>query len=155
MWRRVDLLWTEVSREHIASIFRVEKPASEEPTWAGSCSTDWDVTVREVSAVASVAGWHFARSCRSPILGCSLVFPTVSWPVLYSPSGVSVCGSWVQGLSDSLHLYSWYVTRRRRHILSTTSAEHLVQKLSGVAKKKKNRKFHDRLFFQSFHSQNS
>jgi hypothetical protein len=35
MWRRVDLLWTQVSEERIASIFRVEKLASEEPVWAG------------------------------------------------------------------------------------------------------------------------
>jgi hypothetical protein len=30
MWRRVDLLSTDVSEERIASIFRVEKSASEE-----------------------------------------------------------------------------------------------------------------------------
>jgi hypothetical protein len=28
MWRRVDLVWTDVSKERIASIFRVEKTAS-------------------------------------------------------------------------------------------------------------------------------
>jgi hypothetical protein len=39
MWRRVVLVWTDVSGEHITSIFRVEKSASEEPTWAGGCST--------------------------------------------------------------------------------------------------------------------
>jgi hypothetical protein len=31
MWRRVDLVWTDVSEERIASMFRVEKSASEEP----------------------------------------------------------------------------------------------------------------------------
>jgi hypothetical protein len=35
MWRRVELVWTDVSEERIASIFRVEKSASEEPAWAG------------------------------------------------------------------------------------------------------------------------
>jgi hypothetical protein len=30
MWRCVDLVWTDVSEERIASIFRVEKSASEE-----------------------------------------------------------------------------------------------------------------------------
>jgi hypothetical protein len=34
MWRRVDLVWTDVSEEHIAYIFRVEKSASEEPAWS-------------------------------------------------------------------------------------------------------------------------
>jgi hypothetical protein len=40
MWRRVDLVWTDVSEEHIASIFRVEKSASEEPAWASGCRHD-------------------------------------------------------------------------------------------------------------------
>jgi hypothetical protein len=31
MWRRVDLVGTDVSEERIASIFKVEKSASEEP----------------------------------------------------------------------------------------------------------------------------
>jgi hypothetical protein len=31
MWHRVDIVGTEVSEEHIASIFRAEKSASEEP----------------------------------------------------------------------------------------------------------------------------
>jgi hypothetical protein len=35
MWPRVDLVWTDVSEERIASIFRVEKSASKEPAWAG------------------------------------------------------------------------------------------------------------------------
>jgi hypothetical protein len=34
MWRRVDVVdWTYVSEERIASIFGVEKSASEEPVW--------------------------------------------------------------------------------------------------------------------------
>jgi hypothetical protein len=31
----VDLVWTDVLKERIASVFRVEKSASEEPAWAG------------------------------------------------------------------------------------------------------------------------
>jgi hypothetical protein len=38
MWRRVDLVWTDVSEERIASIFRVEKSSSGEPAWSGGCS---------------------------------------------------------------------------------------------------------------------
>jgi hypothetical protein len=37
MWRRVDLVWTDVSEELITSIFMVEKSASEELVWAGGC----------------------------------------------------------------------------------------------------------------------
>jgi hypothetical protein len=34
VWRRVDVVdWTDVSEDRIASIFRVEKSASEEPAW--------------------------------------------------------------------------------------------------------------------------
>jgi hypothetical protein len=37
MWRRVDLVkWTDVPEERIASIFREEISANEEPAWAGS-----------------------------------------------------------------------------------------------------------------------
>jgi hypothetical protein len=35
MWHHVDLVWTDVSEERIASIFRVEKSASEA---AATCS---------------------------------------------------------------------------------------------------------------------
>jgi hypothetical protein len=37
IWRRVDLMWTDVPEERITSIYRVEKSASEEPPWAGGC----------------------------------------------------------------------------------------------------------------------
>jgi hypothetical protein len=37
MWCRVDILLTDVSEERIASIFKVEKSASDAPTWAGCC----------------------------------------------------------------------------------------------------------------------
>jgi hypothetical protein len=39
LWRREDLVdRTDVSEERIASIFRVEKSASEEPAWTGGCT---------------------------------------------------------------------------------------------------------------------
>jgi hypothetical protein len=34
---RVDLAWTDVSEERIASIFKVEKFGDGEPAWAGGC----------------------------------------------------------------------------------------------------------------------
>jgi hypothetical protein len=58
LWRRVDLVWTEVSEERIASVFRVEKSSSKEPAWAGGsrlsyqscvlygCET-WSLILRE------------------------------------------------------------------------------------------------------------
>jgi hypothetical protein len=49
MWRRIDLVWTDVSEERIAyNIFRVEKSANEEPAqFAATCSR-WFL-VREFS----------------------------------------------------------------------------------------------------------
>jgi hypothetical protein len=35
MWRHIDLVWTDVSKERIAYIFRVDTSASEELAWAG------------------------------------------------------------------------------------------------------------------------
>jgi hypothetical protein len=37
VWDRVDFVWGDVSEESIASIFRVEKSASEEPASEGGC----------------------------------------------------------------------------------------------------------------------
>jgi hypothetical protein len=48
MWRRVFLVWTDVSEERIAYIFRVEKSVSKEPAWAGAA--DW-ATSRKHPAV--------------------------------------------------------------------------------------------------------
>jgi hypothetical protein len=39
MWCRVDLVLTNVSEEHITSIFSVEKSTTEEPAWAQSAAT--------------------------------------------------------------------------------------------------------------------
>jgi hypothetical protein len=41
MWHRVDLIWADVSEERIASMFRVEKSATEEPAWGGGYSLPW------------------------------------------------------------------------------------------------------------------
>jgi hypothetical protein len=37
IWYHIDLVWAHVSEERIASIFRVEKSASEETAWACGC----------------------------------------------------------------------------------------------------------------------
>jgi hypothetical protein len=49
MWRLVDLVWTDVSEERIASIFRVEKSASElqPPAHAGSSLADFSTPKME------------------------------------------------------------------------------------------------------------
>jgi hypothetical protein len=44
MWRRVDIVWTDVSEELIAYIFRVEKSASEESVWGGR----WPIYIKVV-----------------------------------------------------------------------------------------------------------
>jgi hypothetical protein len=57
MWRRVDLVWTLVSEERIASIFGVEKSASEEPVWVGN----------------QQAGFHSGDYEKFRLLGCGAV----------------------------------------------------------------------------------
>jgi hypothetical protein len=71
MWRRVDLVWTDVSEECIASIFKVEKSASEEPAWAGgslqaadTCSC-WDVYTAE-DTILRVTVWPCVFPTTSP-----------------------------------------------------------------------------------------
>jgi hypothetical protein len=46
MWRRVVLVWTDVSEDHIVSIFRVEESANEEPDQSATTSSRWSLTLR-------------------------------------------------------------------------------------------------------------
>jgi hypothetical protein len=62
-WRHVDLVWTDVSKERIASIFRVEKPVSEEPAWAGGC-----IVPRFGSEGLKKTTDNFSCLCQSPCL---------------------------------------------------------------------------------------
>jgi hypothetical protein len=55
MWRSVDVVWTDVSEERIASIFRVEKFASEEPACAGGCC----LQRRSPFTPRNIPGTHF------------------------------------------------------------------------------------------------
>jgi hypothetical protein len=60
MWRRVDLVeWTYFTKERIASIFRVEKSASEEPAWAGGCRL---ATSRKLPAIYEPEGREIGSS---------------------------------------------------------------------------------------------
>jgi hypothetical protein len=51
MWRRVDIVWTDVSEKRLASIFRVEKSASsgnlQPPAHAGSSLADFSTLKME------------------------------------------------------------------------------------------------------------
>jgi hypothetical protein len=58
MWRRVVLVWTNVSEERIASIFRVEKSASEEPAWAGGAISQ-KTAIYIVTAVKTLKSYIF------------------------------------------------------------------------------------------------
>jgi hypothetical protein len=74
MWRRVLLVWTNVSEEHIASIFRVEKSANEEEAWAGGCRQEqiWhrlmirydNITV--LGSAPFIRGWMLCASKKMP-----------------------------------------------------------------------------------------
>jgi hypothetical protein len=64
MWRRVHIVWTDVSEERIASIFRLEKSAKEEPAWAGGCSRSSETSVYTVSTRG-----HIPEDCH--LVRCS------------------------------------------------------------------------------------
>jgi hypothetical protein len=60
MWRCVGLVLTDVSEERIASVFRVEKSAHEEPAWAGGCRLSHQLEI--TSYIRTEQG---ERECRS------------------------------------------------------------------------------------------
>jgi hypothetical protein len=67
MWRRVDFVWTDVSEERIASIFRVVKSASEEPAWAGGCRLSYQLKTPSYIRTGSEgesATWEMNREER-------------------------------------------------------------------------------------------
>jgi hypothetical protein len=57
MWRRVDLVWTDASEECIASIFRAEISASEEPAWAGGCRLSHQSKTRSYIRIGREEEW--------------------------------------------------------------------------------------------------
>jgi hypothetical protein len=61
MWRRIDLMWTDVSEERITSIFKVKKSASEEPAWANQ------------NQLCKIWGFHGGDYEECRILGCGAV----------------------------------------------------------------------------------
>jgi hypothetical protein len=81
VWRRVDVDWTDVSEDRIASIFRVEKSASEEPAWAVTQKTTFFiegfVSVRSYTQdmhvhLASKAQWFYMYQVLYDIKLCVL-----------------------------------------------------------------------------------
>jgi hypothetical protein len=88
MWRRVDLVWNDVSEELMATIFSVEKSASEEPAWASGCRLHrlvlrssvwqfldfWDCGRLFWDALHTVGGCYFNSYCcetlRSHMVWC-------------------------------------------------------------------------------------
>jgi hypothetical protein len=61
MQGRVDLVWTDVSEERIASIYRLENPAGEEPAWAGGSCAGSSLAER-VPCIHWLAGWVSPRA---------------------------------------------------------------------------------------------
>jgi hypothetical protein len=73
MWRRVGLVWTDVSEERIISIFRVEKSASEESA---------DMFLRNVSSYKTYTA-PYPRRRHSNTLGLIYVqSPTFSYMLI-------------------------------------------------------------------------
>jgi hypothetical protein len=67
MWRRVYRVWTDVSEERTASIFRVEKFANEEPACAdGSLLSQESQFPTFLTFVREVHGSYLGRDTDSP-----------------------------------------------------------------------------------------
>jgi hypothetical protein len=64
MWHRVVFVWTYISEDRIASIFRVEKSASKEPAWAVSWN-DQLYKDRKGGRLSATVGTNFADMRRS------------------------------------------------------------------------------------------
>jgi hypothetical protein len=80
MWRRVDLVWTDVSEERIVFVFRVEKSASKEPAWAGGCrlqsvadSQNGLCFMESVYLVICMSAWVFFHKIYSNSMGGNFV----------------------------------------------------------------------------------
>jgi hypothetical protein len=70
MWRHIDLVWTDVSEERIAFIFRVDKSICEEPTWAGGSDCSHLLTLFPRSRIFLLSRWKrsvYTRSTWRPI----------------------------------------------------------------------------------------
>jgi hypothetical protein len=65
MWRSVYLVWTYVSEEPIASIFRIEKSASEEPTWADCSHLLTLILSYQLYTAPHPRIRHFSKFCTS------------------------------------------------------------------------------------------
>jgi hypothetical protein len=97
MWHRVDLVWIDVSEERIASIFKVEKSANEEPARAGGCrlhdiSSLADFSTLKMEAIRFSETSVHARSTRLHIqetaffIATAMKISNLTWN-LYSVRG--------------------------------------------------------------------
>jgi hypothetical protein len=93
MWRRVDLVCTDVSVERIASIFRVEESASEEPAWAGGCRRSSDTSVRTRCTRRHITQDGILHSHRREnLISCFIEVLFVLHPNFF---GISVCNNYL------------------------------------------------------------
>jgi hypothetical protein len=60
-WRRVDLVWIDVSKEHIASIFGVPSSEPSVPTRSTRCHIPEDGILHEFSIVLNIHCMHYER----------------------------------------------------------------------------------------------
>jgi hypothetical protein len=82
MWRRVDLVWTDVSEERITPIFRVDKSENEEPAWAGGCSVRGKHASTLIELLMETVLWN-------PLLGSCNSRTTTMKTGVFSMSSVS------------------------------------------------------------------
>jgi hypothetical protein len=112
MWRRVDLVWTDVLEVCIASIFRVEKSASEEPARADGCRlerADFSTLKMEAKRSSKTSVHIRSTRCDMPEDGFlhihrsenlkSYKIGTDSWNFKWTPSDEKIWGGASVGTS--------------------------------------------------------
>jgi hypothetical protein len=79
IWRRVDLVWSDVSDERIASIFKVEKSTSEKPAWAGGCERRFTQNLHGARSIVEKTHGFVALVKAKPLRPNALVVMTASF----------------------------------------------------------------------------
>jgi hypothetical protein len=94
VWRRVDVVdWTDVSEDRIASIFRVEKSASEEPARAGSRQLHDPAALPSEKHLSVPIGWE-AGWPSEPV-----------WTSWTREKFVCPAGNWTPAVQPVAHCY--------------------------------------------------
>jgi hypothetical protein len=107
MWRCADVVWTDVSEEPVAPIFRVENSASEEPAWASGCSLQLaDFSTLKMEAIRSSETSVHTRSTWRHIPENGVLHRNVIVSIFYLTKSIEmISASWLAILNEAEEFY--------------------------------------------------